>query len=121
MTFLSRGVTDLDLRVMKAAKNFLTNTKGFEIEEVLFDNEFVNIIALDEDENIHAIRVTYSFTELNDDNVKDFRDVAERECFSWLASSGEYDFVMNRIFFDCVDMVVTGNQALLRFHNNVLC
>jgi hypothetical protein len=112
----------MDLRVMKAAKTFLTDTKGFKVKDVLFDNDFVNIIALDEDENIHAIRVTYSFTELNDDNVRDLRDVAERECFSWLASkSGEYDFVLNRILFDCIDMVATGNQALLRFHSNVLC
>ena len=116
-------MTDLNTRAMKAAKTFLVDRKGFEIKDVFVENEFVNIVALDEDENIHAIRVTCSLTGLNDDDVCDFRDVAERECFAWLVSKSEdYDLTFGQVLFDCIDMVVCGkDQGFLRFHTNVMC
>lgn len=114
---------DLKARAMKAANTWLTDTKGFEVVDVFPDNEFVNIIALDEDDSLHAIRVTCHLNGLCDDDPRDFRGVAERECFNWLAAKGEdYDFVLGQVVFDCIDMVVAGkDRAFLRFHINALC
>ena len=120
---MNRVATALDLRAIKDAKTYLVDQQGFEIEDVFVENEFVNIVALDEDENIHAIRVTCNYDELSDNsNLEAFRGVAERECFAWLVSKSEdCDFTYGRVIFDCIDMVVCGgNQALLRFHHNVL-
>ena len=117
-------MTYMDDRVMKAAKEFLIDKYGFEIKDVIKKNEFVNIVALDEDDSFHAIRVTYNFTGLEKNDLEDFRSVAEHEYLDWMITRYKEgcDFVLNKVIFDCLDMVVfNDNQAFLRFHSDVLC
>ena len=117
-------MTYMDDRVMQAAKKYLVNRYGFEIKDVIKKNEFVNIVALDEDDSFHAIRVTYNFTGLEKNNPEDFRSVAEQEYLNWMITKYKEgcDFVSSQVIFDCLDMVVfNDNQAFLRFHSDVLC
>lgn len=117
-------MTYMDDRVMQAAKKFLVNRYGFEIKDVIKKNEFVNIVALDEDDSFHAIRVTYNFTGLEKNDPEVFRSIAEQECLNWMITRYKEgcDFVSNRVIFDCLDMVVfNDNRAFLRFHSDVLC
>ena len=117
-------MTYMDDRVMQAAKKYLVNRYGFEIKDVIKKNEFVNIVALDEDDSFHAIRVTYNFTGLEKNNPEDFRSVAEQEYLNWMIIKYKEgcDFVSSQVIFDCLDMVVfNDNQAFLRFHSDVLC
>lgn len=117
-------MTYMDDRVMQAAKKYLVNRYGFEIKDIIKKNEFVNIVALDEDDSFHAIRVTYNFTGLEKNDPEDFRSVAEQEYLNWMITRYEEgcDFVSSQVIFDCLDMVVfNDNQAFLRFHSDVLC
>ena len=117
-------MTYMDDRVMQAAKKYLVNRYGFEIKDVIKKNEFVNIVALDEDDSFHAIRVTYNFTGLEKNDPEDFRSVAEQEYLNWMITRYKEgcDFVSNQVIFDCLDMVVfNDNRAFLRFHSDVLC